>query len=311
MFENRPLVTVGLALYNGADYIIETLNSINNQTYNHIEIVIVDDGSKDHSFEICRQWETVSRFPVFFLKNVINMGLPAARNVLISKANGKYLSLFDQDDIMLPNKIENDVSFFEKRQENVALIYSNLNLINEKGEFFGNGYFERIGFQGQANTDVFLELVQTNFIPAPSVMLRSEILKKSGGYDESLQFDDWDMWLRISKDYQFVFHDKVNVNYRIHNSSMMANRSSASTIIRNKANIRMFKKHVGFNKKHDEALYKKINNLSLYSYFLGDADAATIMGDYLKNKFDLKLWMYHKLALAGIKHPSKWFKGNK
>jgi glycosyltransferase involved in cell wall biosynthesis len=308
MPDNSPLVTVGLALYNGAEYIIETLNSINNQTYDHIEIVIVDDGSKDHSLEVCRSWLPDSRFPVSFLRNESNIGLPATRNVLICNANGKYASLFDQDDIMLPNKIENDISFFEKQNENVALIYSDLNLINERGEPFGNGYFERIGFKAHKSDDLFLKLVKSNFIPAPSVIVRPEILKKIGGYDETLQFDDWDMWLRLVKDYQFVFQDKVNVNYRIHNSSMMANRNATSTIIRNKANIRMFEKHVGFDNMHDRALYKKLNELSRYSYFLGDPDAAEIMGNYLKKKFDVKLWIYHKLTLTGIRHPSKWFK---
>jgi glycosyltransferase involved in cell wall biosynthesis len=308
MSKNFPLVTIGLALYNGAEYIIETLNSINNQTYDHIEIVIIDDGSKDDSIEVCRNWLSVSRFPIVFLNNKINRGLPAARNILLSNAKGKYLSFFDQDDIMLRNKIENDVTFFEKQKTDVALIFSNLNLINEKGEPFGNGYFDRIGYQHRQNGDLFLELIKKNFIPAPSVMLRTECLKISGGYDESLQFDDWDMWLRLAKNYQFVFLDKINVNYRIHKSSMMANKNVAGIISRNKANIRMFKKHIGFNKAYDQALYKKLKELSVYSYFLDDKDAPEIMREFLRDKFDIKLWMYRKLSLSGIKHRSNWLK---
>ena len=308
MHENSPLVSIGIALYNGAEYITETLNSINNQTYSNIEIIIVDDGSKDDSLDVCRRWEPFSLFPVFFSKNVSNFGLPATRNVLLSKSNGKYLSLFDQDDIMLPNKIKNDVSFFEKQKENVVLIYSDLNLITENGNPFGNGYFDRIDFKGQKEEDLFIELIKSNFIPAPSVMVRSEILKKTEGYDESLQFDDWDMWLRLAKEYKFVFHKEVNVNYRIHKSSMMADKDHSKAIIRNKANIKMIKKHFGYNQIHDRALYRKLRELSVYSYFLDDEDSTIIMNEFLKKKFDLKLWMYYKLARFGIKHPANWSK---
>lgn len=132
MPDNKPLVSIGVAVYNGANYIIKTLESINTQTYSNIELVIVDDGSKDNSYELCGNWATSSGFPVSIFKNNINFGLPATRNVLLSKAHGKYLSLFDQDDIMLPDKIESDVSFFEKQYENVSLIYSNLKLIKGK-----------------------------------------------------------------------------------------------------------------------------------------------------------------------------------
>src|SRR6185312_1192496 len=137
---------------------------------------------------------------------------------------------------------------------------------------------------------------------------RADLIKKEGGFDEALQFEDWDMWLRLAKEYEFVFSDVKNVCYRIHNSSMMANRNKEQTILRNKANMKMFEKHLGVNEKYDEALYKKLKELSVYSYFLGDKDSPKILGNYLKKKFDSKIWFYHKMAFLGIKHSSAWFK---
>jgi hypothetical protein len=207
---------------------------------------------------------------------------------------------------MLPNKIESDVSFFEKQYENVSLIYSNLKLINENGEFLKQEYFDRIGFVGIENKDSFVELTKKNFIPAPSVMVRTNAMKKAGGYDETLEFDDWDMWLRLAKDSVFVFSDAMNVYYRLHPKSMMANKNIHQAIVRNKANIKMFQKHLGYKKKYDDALYSKLKELSIYSYFLGDKDSKNILRNYLEKKFDTKVWLYHKLALIGIKHPSKF-----
>jgi len=308
MHGERPLVTIGIAVYNGANHILQTLSSINNQTYQNIEIVIVDDGSKDNSYEICMNWQQESSFPISVYKNNSNLRLPATRNVLLKKATGKYLCLFDQDDIMVPEKIESDVLLFEKQENNVALIYSDLNLMDENGTPFGNGYFERIGFKGRENGDLFKELIKINFIPAPSVMVRTDLLKKVGGYDESLQFDDWDIWLRLAKEYEFVYSDAINVFYRIHNSSMMANKDNEQAILRNKANMKMFEKHLELNSDNDQALYKKLKELSVYSYFLGDKDSTKILGNYLKKKFDSKIWFYHKMACLGIKHSSAWFK---
>lgn len=311
MTDQEPLVTIGIAVYNGAKYIPQTLASIGNQTYRNIEIVIVDDFSNDNSYELCVNWASISRFPVTVIKNSLNLGLTKTCNIILNKAGGKYLEMFGQDDIMMHRKIESDVSLFEKQNANVALIYSDLTLINEKGEEFGNGYFERIGFKGLQEENVFIELINKNFVPAPSVLVRTDLVKKSGSFDESLQFEDWDMWLRLAKDYEFFFSDVKNVCYRIHNSSMMANRNKEQTILRNKANMKMFEKYLGVNEKYDEALYKKLKELSIYSYFLGDKDSPKILRDFLKKKFDSKVWFYHKMAFLGIKHPAYWSKKNR
>jgi glycosyltransferase involved in cell wall biosynthesis len=305
--DNKPLVTIGVAVYNGANYIIKTLESINNQTYSNIEIVIVDDGSSDNSYNLCVEWIGKCRFPVSLSKNISNLGLPKTRNVILNKMNGKYLNLFDQDDIMLPRKIEDDVALSEIQTSKTALIYSKVKLIDEKGELLDQEYFDRIKFKLHPVKDMFIELIRLNFISAPTVMVRADIIKEKG-YDESLQFDDWDMWLRLSKEYEFYFADYSNVYYRIHNNSMMANKNYKQTIIRNNANIRMFEKHLGINKRYNEAIYRKLKELSIYSYFLEDLNSGKVLQAFLKRKFDIKVWLYHRMASLGIKHHSHWLK---
>lgn len=307
LVENSPLVTIGVAVYNGANYIIQTLESINTQTYSNIELVIVDDGSSDNSYNLCAEWMKTCRFPSSLSKNISNLGLPKTRNIILNKTEGKYLNLFDQDDIMLPQKIEDDVYIFETQSNKTALIYSKVKLIDENGELLDQEYFDRIKFKGQHVKDMFTELIDLNFISAPTVMVRADIIKGKG-YDESLQFDDWDMWLRLSIEYEFHFANYSNVYYRIHNNSMMANKNYRQTIIRNNANIRMFEKYLGINKRYDEAIYRKLKELSVYSYFLGDENSDRILRAFLKRKFDFKVWLYLRMALLGIKHHSNFIK---
>lgn len=307
MSDNKPLVTIGVAVYNGANYIIKTLESINTQTYSNIELVIVDDSSSDNSYNLCVEWIMKCRFPVSLSKNNCNLGLPKTRNVILNKMKGKYLNLFDQDDIMLPRKIEDDVTILEMQDNKTALIYSKVKLIDEKSELLDQEYFERIKFKEHPIKDMFIELVRLNFISAPTVMVRAEIIKEKR-YDENLQFDDWDMWLRLSIEHKFYFADYSNVYYRIHNNSMMANKNYKQTIIRNNANIRMFEKYLGINKGYDEAIYRKLKELSIYSYFLQDVNSGEVLQAFLKKKCDIKVWLYHRMASLGIKHHSHWLK---
>jgi glycosyltransferase involved in cell wall biosynthesis len=301
-----PLVTIGIAVYNGEKYIVDCLNSVNNQSYRNLEICIVDDASADDSYHLCLQWSPKSRFPVTVLQNKINLGLSATCNIILKHSQGKYLQLFDQDDLMLPDKIEKDVAEFEQLNEDVALIYSKLQLINEKGEILNQTYNDRIAFNGVPPSNPFTELIHKNFIPAPTVVLRNELVKKTGGYDETVVYNDWDMWLKLTKEYKIMFADRTTVSYRIHSNSIMAENSNQKQIERNEITIRMIKKHLGFKKSCDDLIIQKITELSIYSYFLGAKTAVSNLKWSLKNKFNLKIWFYHKMAMMGIPHPSKF-----
>lgn len=301
-----PLVTIGIAVYNGEKYILDSLNSINNQSYPNLEICIVDDASTDDSYDLCLQWSGKSRFPVTVLQNKINLGLAATCNIILKHSHGKYLQLFAQDDIMLPDKIEKDVAEFEQLDEEVALIYSKVKLINETGELLEQEYNDRIGFNGVPPSNPFAELIQKNFIPAPTVLLRSELVKKIERYDESVIYNDWDMWLQLTKNYKIAYSNRTTVCYRIHNSSIMAENTNPEQIERNELTIRMIKKHLGSDKVYDDLIIQKIGQLSIYSYFLGAKTAESNLKWSLKNKFNWKIWLYYKMAEIGIKHPSKY-----
>ena len=116
MSDSLPLVSVGIASYNNGKYIVETLDAILGQTYQNIELIIVDDCSKDDSVSVINDWiqHKRERFTeVRFMVNDQNKGICYSCNRLLKNAKGKYFSLNGSDDIMLKNRIEENIKIFE------------------------------------------------------------------------------------------------------------------------------------------------------------------------------------------------------
>lgn len=242
MSNDLPLVSIGVASYNNAKYILETLDSIYQQFYSNIELIIVDDCSKDNSIAVIHEWlqGKESRFTeVKFLKNTVNKGVCFVCNRLMENSVGKYFSLIGSDDVMLMYKIEKQVEILEKTTEEVAVVYSDAYLMKEDGS-------PRHGFMIQLNKSyvdipqgyVFEELLQHNFIPAMATLIKLSVFKKVGKYDETLKYEDWDMWLRIAKEHQILYSDYPSVKYRINIAGL------TGKIIFVEQNVAIFKKHV-------------------------------------------------------------------
>lgn len=131
---NDDLVSVLVPVYNGEKYVVEFLESVKRQTYKNIQLVIVDDASKDSSFMKCQEWVELNnnQFTLCQLySNRKNLGLTANMNVLASYAKGKYLFLADQDDVWLDDKIEKMVDYMENHPE-CSLCVSDRSIVDEK-----------------------------------------------------------------------------------------------------------------------------------------------------------------------------------
>ncbi len=306
MASENPLVTICVAVYNGYNYLQASLDGIHNQSYPNVELIICDDASTDSSYDLCRAWMTNCSRPCKLLRNEKNKGLTATCNILLAEASGKYITFVDQDDIILPGKISEDIDFLETQSPETAAVFSPVTLINEKGEFLEQRYFDRICFDGIIQEPLFPKIVRKNFITASTVLMRAERLRAVGGFDESLIFQDWDLWLRLTRDYRMVFRNKASLLYRIHSTSMMADRALTQTIQRNDADIRMLKKHFGVNPIYDAALMNKLREFTIYSYYIGDKNAGQKMRSFLKKKWDFKIAFYLLQFSLGLKHPSAY-----
>ncbi|GAA4373017.1 glycosyltransferase [Hymenobacter koreensis] len=286
---NSPLVTIGVASYNNSAYIRETLDSIRLQTYANIELIIVDDASKDNSVEVIKQWmKDFVECNARLIVHEINQGVCRVCNRLISEAKGEFISLVASDDTYIPEKTEVQLKYLLALPENIALVYSDVWHMNEQSERLEKSFFE--SYEALPIEGEFFEpLILGNFIPALSVLVRRSVYENVGNYDESLSFEDWDMWLRVSRSYGIAYIPQKCGSYRLHNQSAWRNRSAKTY----RDAMAILEKHWGVSKKADELIKKQMIDIAQILYQLGD---------YTHSKRWLKLkWQqdhtFHSLGL--------------
>ena len=193
-----PLVSVVVPVYNGADIIGGTLESILNQTYSNMEIIVVDDASTDNSREIISSYKDSRIRPVFLEKN---HNVCYSGNIGFQLAKGKYVALIGHDDLWKEDKLEKQVSFLEKHPTCtvcftwVDIIDEDKNIINDQWQwlydiFCGNNYSQDYWKK--------VLLLGGNQFCAPSACIRRAFLGKTGFYRYGLvQLQDYDLWMRL------------------------------------------------------------------------------------------------------------------
>ncbi len=212
-----PLVTVGVFCYNNGERICATLDSVAAQTYPNIEIILTDDGSSDNSVEHLRAWISKNnRFPCRFVVNEKNKGICPSVNSALLLVQGKYVG-FIGDDIMLPDKVREDVAFLEA---NPRFVFCHSKIISVDMK---TGKEEEMHSTGsdKAFHDFF---AWKTHIQAPTIMYKRSVFDDVGMYDESLIFEDFDMILRITYKYPVGFRDAFTIKYLTNVSSIRIER---------------------------------------------------------------------------------------
>ncbi len=221
--QNTPLVSIGIPNFNYGHFVIQTLNSVAGQDYENIEVIIIDDFSTDNSIQVIEDWITnySGNFKILFLKNTANSGLTKICNQLLKSASGKYIQFLDADDWILPGKISMQVALLEAANA-TALIYSDVKIINEKGEITGESYLSRIGYEKSKMPygNIHQQLFDFNFIPLPSVLIVRRLIDEAGGFDELLGVQDYYMWLKLTEKYNVIYMHQSTAVYRVHSGSM-------------------------------------------------------------------------------------------
>lgn len=290
--KNLPLVTIGAASYNNARYLVETLESIKAQSYQNIELIIVDDFSTDDSVQIIDEWLKTYTKPYKFIKHESNMGVCHTCNDLLLNAGGKYISTIATDDIMLPDKISIQVSIMEAASDDVAAVYSDAYLIKEDSSPRYGWFIQRHNdFEDIPSGNIFdVLLSRGNFIPAMTLLTRMECFKKVGFFDSKISYEDYDMWLRLSKDYSLIYSDYVSCKYRIRKNSL------SFTTDWTLPNIKIYLKHIV-----NPIAIKKLQELALFAFTQNNKTALNTLKDYKGiDKVIDKTLFYAKLGLPFI-----------
>ncbi|MBW4523140.1 MAG: glycosyltransferase [Scytolyngbya sp. HA4215-MV1] len=255
---STPLVSVIIPAYNAAAFIERTLVSVLSQTYPHLEVLVVDDGSTDRTVEIVNAW--AAKDSRIRLLQQPNQGVAAARNFAIQNANGSLIAPIDADDIWYPENLQKQVQRLSSADETVGLVYSWSLDIDEIDLAIGD--FSASVIEG----DVSKTLVCHNFIGnASATLIRRDCFEKVGGYNCQLKelgaqgCEDWDLYLRISEFYQFQVVPEFLVGYRKVISSMSRNYDSMA-----RSHFLMLK----FARERQPATSRMMCRLSSSSFYL-------------------------------------------
>jgi glycosyltransferase involved in cell wall biosynthesis len=209
----EPLVSIALCTYNGEKYIRQQLDSIINQTYQNLEIVIVDDSSSDDTYNIAGNYaQKDSRIKCF--RNEVNLGFNKNFEKAIKLTTGAFIAISDQDDIWLPQKIESLLNHIG----NNWLIFSNSAFINERNEIKDEKIVKV--FNPAANN--YKSILLANFVTGHTTLFKREFINYFLPFPEK-GFYDWWMGFVALYHQKIIFFDEVLTNYRIHEASVMQN----------------------------------------------------------------------------------------
>jgi glycosyltransferase involved in cell wall biosynthesis len=219
----NPLVSVCCVCYNHALFLKQALDSLFFQTYNYLEIIIIDDASTDTSVQEIQKWlvenDTQKFISCIFIQNTENQGVCKSFNTAFASAKGKYIIDFSLDDVFLPQKIKNQVEAFEQLPENYGVVFSNAQLIDSQGNVIGTHYPTQATDIDKASIivptgNIFAEILGKSFLCPPTLMVKKTVLDHLNGYDETLSYEDFDFWLRASRNYYFHYLDVCDTLFR-------------------------------------------------------------------------------------------------
>lgn len=237
----KPLVSVIVITYNSAKYVLDTLESVKTQTYQNIELIVSDDCSTDNTVEICQNWidDNRTRFVrTMLITNNKNTGIPANCNRGLYFANGEWLKYIAGDDAIVHTCIEDYIKCLKDTGENIYALHANINVYKDTfdPESFiqTNDYSDKLYSSNNISAkDQYSLTLTQGFIGAPSVFLNRELIIRIGGWDETMPYEDWPMFLSIHKHgYKIHYLNKVVAKYRIHGESIF-NNNACSTLLFN------------------------------------------------------------------------------
>lgn len=211
-----PKVSVIIPTYNRAEFLRFAITSVLNQTFQDFEIIVVDDASIDNTEDVVR---SLSDKRISYFRHGANKGNAATRNTGIRNSSGHYIALLDDDDEWLPSKLEKQVRLLDSSPPIVGGVYTGFVVIDKAS----GKMVERVTPTKRGS--IFNELLIQNWVGTSStVLLRRECFDKVGLFDEGLASGvDYDMWIRIAKEFQFEFIEGPLVKYFNHENQLSNN----------------------------------------------------------------------------------------
>ncbi len=245
--KKMPKVSVVIPTCNRAHFLVDAINSVSNQTFKSVEIIVIDDGSVDRTKEILEKYGSSIHY-IF----QDNKGRSVARNTGINAAKGEYIAFLDDDDIWLPEKLEKQVAFLDTHPE-IGLVHAFIELMDEYGrplpeETKKQRKSYRMAIRSGYNYQGMSRLCA---MYTSTVLLRKECLNKVGFFDPDMKaFEDWDFYLRFALKYNIGTILESLVRFRIHKAHSTQNEFIESR-------IKLSLKHLAIMQSFDNSPFRK------------------------------------------------------
>ena len=215
MNKKNPLISVIIPCYNTEKFVEQAVRSIMEQSYRNLEIIVINDCSKDHTGEILKKLaQEDSR--IVYIENEVNLKLPKTLNKGIGLAKGEYIARMDADDISLINRIEKQIRFMLIHND-IDLIGSNMQKIDENNNLKSCRSYNPLSLQ-KINKQMAWKCVLVH----PSILAKKSFFVELNGYNEELSYaEDYDLWIRaILAKKKIANMPDILLKYRIHNNQM-------------------------------------------------------------------------------------------
>ena len=222
---NSPLVSVIIPCYNHEKFVSQALQSVFDQTYTNIELIVIDDGSKDNSVNIIKKIQENHEFTFVSQEN---SGVCKTLNKAIAMSKGKYVALLASDDYWDLTKIAKQVDCLELHP-NSEFCFTQAKEFDDKNIKYSK-IFPKNLLTGKVLNQVFLR----QHVPAGSMMFSRQLFDKLNGFDENLKEEDWDFVIRSAAETEFSAVSEPLFYYRSHETNIMKTRSR-SEIFKQKA----------------------------------------------------------------------------
>jgi len=206
----KDLVTVICLSHNHEPFIRESVESVINQTYEAVEIILVDDASSDGSKEVLNK--LARQYPISrFIDLNKNLGNCAAFNKALKYARGRYIIDLATDDVMEKYRIEKQVEHVKNLPSDYGVVHSDATVIDVRGQKIRE-HFKYLKKHNRIKEmpegDVYLDLIQRYFVAPPTMMIKKEVFDDLNGYDENLSYEDFDFWIRSSRKWKYAYLDQ-------------------------------------------------------------------------------------------------------
>lgn len=302
------VVTLVVSCYNHAPYVPRCLESVAAQSSTRFELIVIDDASDDGSPEVIRRELARHGLLARLILHEDNVGVCATFNEALALVNTPLVAFLSADDFMTPSRLDVQADHLLSLPDRTALVYSDMIMVDASGVPDGRRYSEVItperGF-GQGR-DPFMPLLGHCFVPAPAVMMRTQVVRDIGGYDETLCFEDYDLWLRLARDYDFDYLPQPLVFYRLLPNSLSRRLAGERRAEHGLSSARLFSKHLGHSPEADEMIIDTAFVRAVRAYTAG-APAASVLPYLRRYARSRRSWRSRVYQLAAtMRVPGRW-----